>query len=281
MSKSIRKKKTFFRELKEHSCITIGGSIIVIMVLVSLMAPILTSYNPLEGIGKERLLPPSLMHPMGTDQFGRDVMSRLVYGARVSMEIGLSVVVLSTIIGVCVGLIAGYYKKVDNIIMRIFDGFMAFPGIIIAITLVTIWGAGKVNIILALTFAYIPPMARVVRSNVISVKELECVESAKAVGATDIHIIFKYILLNSLSPIIVQSTSTFARAILDEAALSFLGVGIEPPYPSWGGMITEARAFMDISPWQMVFPGLAIVVTVFGLNILGDGLRDYFDPKLK
>ena len=281
MSINTKKMKKFFNVVKSHPYIMIGGSFAVVMALAALAAPILTSFDPLEVSGKDRLLAPSSAHIMGTDHFGRDVMSRLLYGARVSIEVGLSVVVLSTIMGGTIGLIAGYYKKFDNVVMRIIDGFMAFPGIIVAIMLAAIWGAGKLNIILALSFAYFPPMARVVRSCVISVKEWECVESAKAAGARDGHIISKYILFNSLSPIIVQATFSFAVAILDEAALSFLGVGIEPPYPSWGGMITEGRAFMAIAPWEMVFPGLAIVITVLGLNLLGDGLRDLLDPRLK
>ena len=218
---------------------------------------------------------------MGTDHFGRDIMSRLIYGARVSIQIGISVVVLSTFIGGLIGLVAGYYSKVDNLIMRILDGFMAFPGIIIAIILAAICGAGKLNIIMALSFSYFPQMARVVRSCILIGKEWECVESAKSSGAQDGYILFKYILLNSLSPIIVQATFIFALAILDEAVLSFLGLGIEPPYPSWGGMITEGRAFMSVAPWEIMFPGVAIMITVLGLNLLGDGLRDYLDPRLK
>lgn len=267
--------------VRKHPYIAIGGVVIVVVFFAALAAPLLTKFNPLEVNGKDRLLPPSLEHLMGTDHFGRDIMSRLVYGARISMEVGISVVILSTIIGGLIGLAAGYYHKVDNLIMRILDGFMAFPGIIIAIILAAVWGAGKSNIILALSFAYFPQMARVVRGCVLTGKEWECVESAKSSGAKDGHILLKYILLNSLSPIIVQATFTFAVAILDEAALSFLGLGIEPPHPSWGGMITEGRSFMGVAPWGMIFPGAAIMVTVLGLNLLGDGLRDYLDPRLK
>ncbi|UUV16811.1 ABC transporter permease [Fusobacteria bacterium ZRK30] len=273
--------KQMILEIKKHPYIAIGGVVIALVFFTAVAAPLLTKFNPLEVNGKDRLLPPSLIHPMGTDHFGRDVMSRLVYGARISMQIGISVVVLSTLMGGLIGLVAGYYHKFDNFIMRILDGFMAFPGIIIAIILAAVWGAGKLNIILALSFAYFPQMARVVRGCVLTGKEWECVESAKSSGARDGHILFRYILLNSLSPIIVQATFTFAVAILDEAALSFLGMGIEPPHPSWGGMITEGRSFMSIAPWEMIFPGAAIMVTVLGLNLLGDGLRDYLDPRLK
>ncbi len=256
--------------IKKHPYMIIGGTVIAVVFLIALAAPLLTKFNPLEVNGKDRLLPPSWTHPMGTDHFGRDVMSRLVYGARISMQVGLSVVVLSTFMGGLIGLAAGYYHKLDNLIMRVLDGFMAFPGIIIAIILAAIWGAGKLNIILALSFAYFPQTARVVRGCVLTGKEWECVESAKSSGAKDGHILLKYILLNSLSPIIVQATFTFAVAILDEAALSFLGMGIEPPHPSWGGMITEGRSFMSIAPWEMIFPGAAIMVTVLDLNLLAD-----------
>lgn len=273
--------KQMILTVRKHPYIAIGGVVIAVVFFTALIAPLLTKFNPLELNGKGRLLPPSLVHPMGTDHFGRDIMSRLLYGARISMEVGISVVILSTIIGGIIGLAAGYYNKVDNLIMRILDGFMAFPGIIIAIILAAVWGAGKLNIILALSFAYFPQMARVVRGCVLTGKEWECVESAKSSGAKDGHILLKYILLNSLSPIIVQATFTFAVAILDEAALSFLGLGIEPPNPSWGGMITEGRSFMSVAPWGMIFPGAAIMVTVLGLNLLGDGLRDYLDPRLK
>lgn len=273
--------KQSIEEMKRHPYIVVGGILVVLALLLALLAPLITKFDPLEIDAKNRLLSPSLIHPMGTDEFGRDVMSRVLYGARISLQVGISVVLLTTVIGSIVGVIAGYYPKADNLIMRILDGFMAFPGIIIAICLAAIWGAGKLNIILALSFAYFPPMARIVRSCVITVKEWECVESAKAVGAKNTYIILKYILSNSLSPIIVQATFSFAVAILDEAALSFLGVGIAPPNPSWGGMITEARSFMAVAPWTMIFPGIAIVLTVLGLNLLGDGLRDLLDPRLQ
>lgn len=273
--------KFFFKEMKKHPYIIVGGFIVITVILAALFAPFLTSFDPLEINAKNRLLPPSKIHPMGTDEFGRDVMSRLLYGTRISIAVGLSVVLLTIIMGTIVGVIAGYFSKLDNIIMRILDGFMAFPGIIIAICLAAIWGAGKLNIILALSFAYFPKMARIVRSCVISVKEWECVESAKAIGAKDLYIILKYILLNSLSPIIVQATFSFALAILDEAALSFLGVGIAPPNPSLGVMITDARSFMAVAPWGIFFPGFMIILVVLGLNLLGDGLRDVLDPRLQ
>ncbi len=262
----------------KHPYIITAAVILAVMFFLALFAPFLTDYNPTNNDARNRLKPPSMQHFLGTDEFGRDVFTRLIYGIRASMEVGLSVVILTVLFGGFIGTISGYYPDLDNIIMRILDGMMAFPGIIIAISLAAIWGAGKYNIILALSFAYFPKMARIVRSAVISIKDLEYVESARAAGAKDNHIIFKYILRNSASPILVQATFNFALAILDEAALSFLGVGIMPPTPSLGGMITDARSYMTVAPWLIIAPGVMIVLSVLSLNLLGDGLRDLLDP---
>ena len=264
----------------KHPYIITAAVILAVMFFLALFAPFLTDYNPTNNDARNRLKPPSMQHFLGTDEFGRDVFTRLIYGIRASMEVGLSVVILTVLFGGFIGTISGYYPDLDNIIMRILDGMMAFPGIIIAISLAAIWGAGKYNIILALSFAYFPKMARIVRSAVISIKDLEYVESARAAGAKDNHIIFKYILRNSASPILVQATFNFALAILDEAALSFLGVGIMPPTPSLGGMITDARSYMTVAPWLIIAPGVMIVLSVLSLNLLGDGLRDLLDPHI-
>ena len=265
----------------KHPYIITAAVILAVMFFLALFAPFLTDYDPTKNDARNRLKPPSLQHFLGTDEFGRDVFTRLIYGVRASMEVGLSVVFLTVIFGGFIGTISGYYPDLDNIIMRVLDGMMAFPGIIIAISLAAIWGAGKYNIILALSFAYFPKMARIVRSAVISIKDLEYVESARAAGAKDKYIIFKYILRNSASPILVQATFNFALAILDEAALSFLGVGIMPPTPSLGGMITDARSYMTVAPWLIISPGIMIVLSVLSLNLLGDGMRDLLDPHLK
>lgn len=265
----------------KHPYVTTAIIILIILSFLSLFAPVLTDYNPVRNNARNRLKPPSREHFLGTDQYGRDIFTRILYGLRTSMEVGISVVILTVFFGGLVGILAGYYPKIDQIIMRILDAMMAFPGIIIAISLAAIWGAGKLNIILALSFAYFPKMARIVRSAVISIRDLEYVESARAVGAKDIRIIFNYILKNSASPIIVQATFNFALAILDEAALSFLGVGIMPPAPSLGSMITDARTYMVIAPWMIFAPGLMIVFAVLSLNLLGDGLRDLLDPHFQ
>jgi len=275
------KLKSNARRNKIHPYIITGGILFGAVLLVAIFASHLAPYDPLMMEGKDRLLKPSMDHFMGTDNFGRDIMSRVFYGARVSIEIGFIVTILSTFIGGFVGLVAGSIKWLDNILMRILDGLLAFPGIIIAIILSAIFGAGKGNIILALSFAYFPTMARVLRASVLVVKEQDYVESAIAIGAKKPYILIEYILANSLAPMLVQMTFIFALAILDEAALSFLGVGIEPPAPSLGGMITEARTFMSVAPWQIFFPGIAIVISVLGLNLIGDGLRDVLDPRLK
>lgn len=273
--------KMYIKKNIKHPYIIIGCILLGLILLVSIFAPILTSFDPLFINGKDRLLSPSLKHFMGTDNFGRDIMSRVFYGSRVSIEIGLGVTILSTLVGGVIGTISGYYEKLDNVIMRILDGLMAFPGIIIAIILATTFGAGKINIILALSFAYFPSIARILRSSILLIKEKDYIQSAIAIGASRKYILVKYILVNSISPVIVQMTFVFALAVLDEAALSFLGVGIEPGLPSLGVMISEARTFMTVAPWQIFFPGIFIVIMVLGLNLIGDGLRDILDPRLK
>lgn len=270
-----------FYKKYNHPYIITSIIILILLIFLSLFAPFLTNYNPVRNNARKRLQPPSLENFLGTDQFGRDIFTRILYGIRISMQVGLAVVILTVFFGGIVGVAAGFYPQLDSVLMRILDAMMAFPGIIIAISLAAIWGAGKFNIVLALSFAYFPKMARIVRSSVISIKDLEYVESARAAGAKDFRIIFKYILKNSASPIMVQATFNFALAILDEAALSFLGVGIMPPAPSLGAMVTDARTYMVVAPWMILAPGLTIILAVLSLNLLGDGLRDLMDPHLK
>lgn len=266
---------------RRHPYIVIGGLIVLAIVLASLFAPLISAHDPLDMTPQQRLQSPSSSHLLGTDEFGRDVFSRVLHGARTSIFIGLAVVAITVVSGTLAGLFSGYYSGLDHAMMRLLDGLMAFPEIIIAITLAAIWGSGMANIIFAMSFAYFPRMARVVRGSVLAARELEYVEAARALGARDRYILRRHILPNCLSPIIVQATFCFATAILAEAALSYLGVGIKEPAPSLGGMISQGRDFLSIAPWLVNAPGLTIVLSVIGLNLLGDGLRDRFDPRLQ
>jgi len=266
---------------RQYNIFLIVGIVIVLTaIFIAVFCPIITKYDPLLVNVKERITAPTGQHKLGTDEMGRDVLSRMFFGIRASMIIGVSVAIISTVAGIIVGVIAGYYKKVDNVLMRILDGVMAFPSIIIAIALAGILGTGKINIIIALSVAYFPTMARIVRSSVLSLRDIEYVQSIKVLGASDAYIIIHHIIPNIISPIIVQMTFIFALAVFDEAALSYLGVGIRAPEPSLGGMVSDARKYMSVAPWTILYPGLMIAYIVLGLNLLGDGLRDYFDPKL-
>jgi peptide/nickel transport system permease protein len=273
--------KKMIKSFGKNRYMAIGGTLIAIFMSLALFAPWLARCDPLAIDPVNRLHPPSFAHWMGTDELGRDVYSRVVFGSRTSIQIGFLVVFLSTALGLITGLAAGYFKKVDAIVMRILDGLMAFPDIIIAVTLAAVWGSGKLTLVLAMVTAYFPRMTRTVRAAAINVCDLEYVESAKSIGCTNFYIIRQYILPNSLSPIIVQAAFIFAAAVLSEAALSFLGVGIKPPTPSWGGMVSQGRTYLTIAPWVIVFPGIAIAMAVLGLNLLGDGLRDHMDPRLQ
>lgn len=266
---------------RQYNIFLIVGIVIVLTaIFIAVFCPIITKYDPLLVNVKERITAPTGQHKLGTDEMGRDVLSRMFFGVRASMIIGVSVAIISTMAGIIVGVIAGYYNKVDNVLMRILDGVMAFPSIIIAIALAGILGTGKINIIIALSVAYFPTMARIVRSSVLSLRDIEYVQSIKVLGASDAYIIIHHIIPNIISPIIVQMTFIFALAVFDEAALSYLGVGIRAPEPSLGGMVSDARKYMSVAPWTILYPGLMIAYIVLGLNLLGDGLRDYFDPKL-
>lgn len=266
---------------RQYNIFLIVGMVIVLTaIFIAVFCPIITKYDPLLVNVEERITAPTGQHKLGTDEMGRDVLSRMFFGVRASMIIGVSVAIISTMAGIIVGVIAGYYNKVDNVLMRILDGVMAFPSIIIAIALAGILGTGKINIIIALSVAYFPTMARIVRSSVLSLRDIEYVQSIKVLGASDVYIIIHHIIPNIISPIIVQMTFIFALAVFDEAALSYLGVGIRAPEPSLGGMVSDARKYMSVAPWTILYPGLMIAYIVLGLNLLGDGLRDYFDPKL-
>ncbi len=248
------------------------------ILLFMLFAPFLADQNPRDIAPQKRLQPPSSQHWMGTDEFGRDVFSRTAHGGRTSLLIGLAVISITILVGTSVGALCGWNRRIDPYIMRVFDGWMAFPEIILAISLAAVWGAGQYVIIFAIAFAYTPRMARVARGAVLNVKSRDFVEAVRALGAKDLYALLRHVLPNSLAPVVVQATYMFAAAILAEAALSFLGVGIQPPAPSWGGMISEARDYIPVAPWLVLFPGGAMFIAVLALNLMGDKLQDWLDP---
>lgn len=276
MKQSLQRIKYLWRK---QSAAIIAALVLVIIILLGILAPFIYAPGPLAMDSASRFQGPSGVHWLGADEYGRDVLSRTCYGIRISLLIGSVVVMASTVLGVVIGVLCGYYPSVDRIVSRILDGLMAFPEIILAITLAAIWGSGTGNIIFALTFAYFPKMARVVRGSVLAAKEQEYVQSALAVGAGTGRLIWRYIFPGCISPIIVQATFCFASAVLSEAALSFLGVGIKEPAPSLGNMVSVGRNSMSIAPWIILAPGGMIMLIVLALNILGDGLRDALDPK--
>jgi len=259
--------------------IQIGGGITLLIILLAVFAPFIAPYPPIGMDIPSMLKPPSADHLFGTDEFGRDVLSRVIFGARISLRVGLSVSITTGIIGIGLGLLAGYFRRLDNPIMRFLDALMAIPSLLLALALVSIVGPSEGTAIAALTIAYTPRTARVIRGAVLSIKEQYYVESATALGAGTFRIMMQHILVNCIGPVIVQQSFIFAYAVLAEAMLSFLGVGPPPPAPSWGNIISEARGSMRIAPWIMFFPGTAISITVLGINMLGDGLRDVLDPK--
>jgi peptide/nickel transport system permease protein len=257
-----------------------GAAILTAIVLMAILAPFLGTTDPLALNPIQRLRPPSDANWFGTDQFGRDIWTRVIYGARVSLMVGVSVAVLSVVIGLAVGLIAGYLRLLDAIIMRIMDGLMAIPGILLAIALVSLSGASLTTVIIAITVPEVPRVVRLVRAMVLSVREEPYVEAAISVGTRLPLILWRHILPNSIPPLIVQATYICASAMLTEAILSFLGAGTPPEIPSWGGMMAEGRVFFPIAPRIVLLPGVALALTILAVNVLGDGLRDRLDPKI-
>ena len=228
-----------------------------------------------------RLKGPSAEHIFGLDEFGRDMFLRMLWGIRYSLFMGMAGIAFSTLLGGLIGAVAGYYKRLDNVLMRAMDVLLAIPSMLLATAIVAALGPGLVNVLIAISIAYVPTFARTLRASVLTVKEQEFIEAARSVGADNGRIIMRYIVPNSLAPLIVQSTLGVAGAILSIAGLSFLGLGIQPPVPSWGSMLSEAMPYMDQASYLAVLPGLAILVTCLGFNLLGDGLRDVLDPRLR
>jgi len=272
--------KGIFGRIIEDKTMLLGLIIIVIIVIIAIFAPLIAPYDPLEFYMTERLEGPSQNHLFGTDNFGRDVFSRVVFGTRVSMRVGMLVLITVSIFGTLIGLVTGYISSLDYILMRVMDAFMAFPSILLGISIVAILGASEINVAIALSIVYIPRTARVVRGTVLGLKNSEFVKAARAMGASDLRIIMLHILPNSLAALIVQLSFVFASSILAEAGLSFVGAGPAPPIPSWGNILSEGREYIRTYPWMTIFPGLFIALTVLGLNLAGDGLRDVLDPRL-
>jgi peptide/nickel transport system permease protein len=261
---------------------SIGAVIILLLIFFALVGPKLTPHDPVSLDMGARLEPPSLHHPFGTDDFGRDVLSRVLSGASISLKVGVIAVSISMIIGTLLGAISGYYGGwIDEVIMRLMDVLFAFPAILLAIAILAALGPGISNAMIAIGIVYTPIFARITRGSVLTVREEVYIEAARSIGSRDSRILFRHILPNVIAPVIVETTLSLAFAILAEAALSFLGLGTQPPDPSWGRMLSESRGYIQDAPWLGVFPGLAIMFTVMGFNFLGDGLRDALDPRMK
>ncbi len=270
------------RRMLQHRLGMFGFTIVVILIITAIFGPYLAPYDPNTIDFTVRFSEPTLAHPLGTDNFGRDTLSRIMHGSRVSLQVGIIAVGIAATVGSLLGLVAGYAGRIpDEIIMRAMDILFAFPAILLAIAILAALGRGVTNAMVAIGIVYIPIFARIARGAVLEVREEEFVEAARSVGATDVRILFRHILPNSLAPIIVETSLSLAFAILAEAALSFFGLGTQPPDPSWGRMLSEGRAYFRQSIWMGVFPGLAIMLTVMGFNFLGDGLRDAMDPRQK
>lgn len=271
----------FWRKFKSNKGLIFGGSIFLVLSLLAIIGPWIVKTDPLEMNIVNRLLSPSGTNWFGTDEFGRDLFTRIIYGARVSLKIGLFVTIIASFLGLVIGLYASYYKWLDHVLMRICDGLIAIPGILLAISLMAALGASATNVVIALVIVFTPNIARVVRSSALVIKEQTFIEAIRAQGASDTRIIWSHIMPNTLSPLLVQATFVFAESIISEAALSFLGAGIPAPAASWGNILQAGKLVIFKAWWMVIIPGAFIVLTVLSLNLLGDGLRDFLDPRLK
>ncbi|RWR05048.1 ABC transporter permease [Siminovitchia fortis] len=274
--------KEAWRSFRKNKAALLGLGIVMFFILLAIFADLIAPYGFRETELANKHLPPSSKHWFGTDEFGRDILSRVIYGARISLRVGFLAVSGSVIVGSLLGIIAGYYGRwVDGIISRIFDILLAFPSILLAIAIVAILGPSLQNAMIAIAVINVPTFGRLLRSRVLSVKEEEYITAAKAIGMTDGRILFHHVLPNSLAPIIVQGSLSIATAIIEAAALGFLGLGAQPPTPEWGKMLADSKDFIIQAPWTVFFPGIAIMLTVLGFNLMGDGLRDALDPRMK
>jgi peptide/nickel transport system permease protein len=271
-----------WRRLRRNRTAVVGAAIVAAFVALAVLAPYLVPYHPTQGALGQRLLPPSAAHWLGTDELGRDVFSRILFGARISLQIQLVSVLIALAIGITLGAVGGYLGgAVDNVIMRSMDVLLAFPSIFLALGIIAALGTGLFNLMLAAGVSSIPAFARIVRASILSLKEREFVEAAKALGGGSSRIMFRHLLPNCLAPVIVQSTLRMATVLLTASGLSFLGLGVQPPTPEWGAMLSNARSYLIVAPHVATVPGLAIMIVVVGFNLFGDGLRDTLDPRLR
>ncbi|EGG31260.1 nickel transporter permease [Paenibacillus sp. HGF5] len=274
--------KSFYHRLKKNKAALFGGYFLLLMILVAIFGPLLTQYDPTKVDYSTKLLKPSADHWFGTDHNGRDIFTRIIHGMRLTLSVGFISVIIGAAFGVVLGIISGYYGgKWDALIMRMTDVMLAFPGILLALAVVSVLGKNLFNVIIAVSIFSIPTFARVVRGSTLAVRKLEYIDAMRSLGASDGRIIFGHILPNITSPIIVQATLRIAVAILTASGLSFLGLGAQPPTPEWGAMLNDGRNYIMDHPHVALFPGLSIVFVVIAFNLLGDGLRDVLDPKMK
>jgi peptide/nickel transport system permease protein len=269
------------RKLLRNRAFVAGAVLVAFVFLAILLAPLIAQYEPNRMQIRMRFRPPSPEFWFGTDNLGRDMFARVLYGGRLSIEIGFWVVMLNAVFGVTLGALAGYFRALDNPLMRLSDALMAFPSVLLAIGIAAILGPSTSTAVIALAVVYIPRTARILRASVLVVRELDYVHASRAAGANDWYILTRHILPNCMAPLLVQLSFVFAYAVLSEAVLSFLGLGAPPTVPSWGILISEGRSYIREAWWLTVVPGLAIAITVLGLNLLGDGLRDVLDPRMK
>ena len=279
---SLRAGPRTWRRLLGNRSALVGGTILALIVLAALAAPLISPYDPIKSNQRLSLGPPSVEHLMGTDRFGRDILSRVIWAGQTSLPIGLVSVAIGVLVGVSLGLLAGFYGGwIDALSMRLVDLLLAFPGILLALAIIAILGGSLTNLMVAVGIASIPEYVRITRGAVLSIKEREFVTAARVVGCRGPAIMVRHILPNVLAPLIVLATLGTASAIITAAALSFLGLGIKPPTPEWGNMLAEGREFLQRAPWVAFFPGVAIMATVLSINLLGDGLRDVLDPRMQ
>ena len=275
-------RRQFYHELLRQKSAVIGASILIFFIIIALFAPLIATHDPRDADVSARLKGWSQDHYFGTDKVGRDIFSRIVYGSRISIKVGLVAMTFSISIGALLGIIAGYYGGwLDNTIMRVMDMMLAMPSILLAMVIVTILGQSLTNAIIAVSIVYIPQYARILRASVLTIREQDYVTAAHAIGVSDFRILTRAILPNCLAPLIVQATLGMGAAILDAAGLSFLGLGAEIGEPEWGAMLNENRALIRRAPWTVMTPGIAIFLIVLGFNLLGDALRDVLDPQVK